>query len=78
MSIAHTAVQATTTTNANPGAVNTFIETMQANPFGALCFLLICMLIYMSYKEKYKNTRKEKKKKARIPTEAPRKQKAQP
>lgn len=43
-------------------ALTVFIQTLQANPFGALCFLLICTLIYMSYKERVKENRKQKKK----------------
>lgn len=60
-----TAASAATHSDMDPNAISTFVQTLQGNPFGALCLLLICMLIYMSYREKGRNSRKEKKNRKR-------------
>ena len=60
-----TAASAATRADIDPNAVNSFVQTLQANPFGALCLLLICTLIYLGYKERAKYSGKEKKKKDR-------------
>lgn len=51
MSIVNIAAKVASQHSSEPNAVNAFIQTMQANPFGALCFIIICAIGHRSYKD---------------------------
>jgi len=56
MTITTTAVQAahinSTKVEQTSNALTCFIETLQANPFGALCLVLICIAFASTYWKK--------------------------